>query len=72
MGEGWGVWKEDSKHTGFLKIISIVLLIFEKICTNFYKKNERYCYARTLLERGDLSRKEKKDREGPREIRLLR
>ncbi len=33
---------------------------------------KKYCYAWTLLEGGDLSRKEKKDREGPREIRLLR
>ncbi len=31
-----------------------------------------YCYTWTLLERGDLSRKEKKDREGPTEIRLFR
>ncbi len=30
------------------------------------KKRKIACYARTLLERGDLSGKEKKDREGSR------
>ncbi len=31
-----------------------------------------YYYAWTILERGDFSRKEKKDTEGFRDIRLLR
>ncbi len=36
-----------------------------KYGVNMMPLNAPYCYTWTLLERGDLSRKEKKDGEGP-------
>ncbi len=62
------------------KVVHITFTICKNNCSPIVFNGEilpekievKYCYAWTLLEGGDLSRKEKKDREGSREIYLLR
>ncbi len=84
LGCGWNLvqqsirwWNYDGKNVflltscvlGRLRDLRVARL---ERCSYHRAHWSEYCYAWTLLERGDLSRKEKKDREGPREIRLLR